>query len=72
MDPLLRRRVALAHLIVSVAVGMPASWILPSLDPVWFQRVILLISFYAITITAWDVWQSSDIRVEQEEVESSA
>lgn len=66
MSPRSRRRLALAHLMASVAVGWPMSWWLPNLDEIWFQRVILFISFYAITISAWDVWQTSDVRAEQE------
>lgn len=66
MQPRTRRRLAGIHLAASVLVGFPLSWWLPAIDPIWFQRVILLISFYAITITAADVWQTSDVRAEQD------
>lgn len=69
MPPRSRRRLALIHLVASVLVGWPMSWWLPTLDEIWFQRVILLISFYAITATAADVWQTTDVRAEQEQNE---
>lgn len=71
MNPQTRRRVAAAHLVVSVVAGFPLSWWLPSIDPVWFQRVLLAISFYAITITAADIWATTDTRVGLEDTEDT-
>jgi hypothetical protein len=67
MPPHRRRQLAMLHLVVSICIGWPASWFIPNLEDVWFQRVMLFISFYAITITAWDVWQTSDVRTTQED-----
>lgn len=47
--------------------GVLATWLLPPEGPdQLYQRVLIGISFYAIAITAWDVWQTSDVRAEQD------
>lgn len=66
MNPNTRRHVAAAHLAVSLIAGLPLSWWLPTVGAPWFERVLLAISFYAITITALDVLATADVRVEQE------
>lgn len=66
MQPTTRRRVATAHLVVSVVAGFPLSWWLPTVGAPWFDRVLLAISFYAITITALDVLATTDVRTQQE------
>jgi hypothetical protein len=66
VNPRTRRRIAGLHVILSVLIGFPLSWWLPTLDDVWFQRVLLLISFYAIAVPAADLWQTTDVRTQQE------
>lgn len=65
-DPHTRRRIAAGHVVASVAIGLPLSWWLPTLDGPWFDRILLAISFYAITITALDVLATTDVRTQQE------
>ena len=62
MNPTTRRRVALVHLAASVVIGWPLSWWLPTVPEPWFGRVLLLISFYAITVTSLDVLATTDAR----------
>ena len=69
MTPAMRRRVALGHLIASVVVGWPLSWWLPTVPEPWFGRVLLFISFYAITVTSLDVLATTDAR---EQIEGDA
>jgi hypothetical protein len=64
MKPRTRKRVALAHLIVSVVAGVACTVFLTD-DP--YERVLIAISFYAITITAADAWLTADVRTEQED-----
>jgi hypothetical protein len=64
MSPASRRRGAAVLLIVSVLVGWPASWFLPDIGSPWFERVLLWISFLAITITCADVLATTDVRAE--------
>jgi hypothetical protein len=66
MTPTVRRRIAAGHLVASLAVGFPLSWWLPTIGPPWFDRVLLAISFYAITITALDVLATTDVRTQQD------
>jgi hypothetical protein len=66
MEPRRRRNLAAIHVGVSVAAGAPLSWWLPTIDPVWFQRVVLALSFYAITTTAADIWATTDVRTAQD------
>lgn len=63
MTPQARKRVALAHLVASVILGVLGVMFLAS-DP--YEKVLLGISFYAITITAADAWLTADVRTEQE------
>jgi hypothetical protein len=67
VTPAGRRLAAAVHLGASVVAGIPLSWWLPTIDPVWFQRVVLGLSFYAITITAADIWTTTDVRKQQED-----
>jgi hypothetical protein len=62
VTPTTRRRLALWHLVASVVIGWPLSWWLPTVPEPWFGRVLLAISFYAITITAADVLATTDVR----------
>jgi hypothetical protein len=66
VGPSTRRRVALVHLVASVVVGWPLSWWLPTVPEPWFGRVLLAISFYAITVTAADVLATTDAREQLE------
>jgi hypothetical protein len=53
--PRARRRVAATFLFLSVVVGWPLSWWLPTLDDVWFMRLVTWLSFLALTFTLGDV-----------------
>ena len=68
MTPRARRRAAIVVLVLSVTIGWPLSWWLPGagLDETWYQRVLLFISFLAITITCADITATTDVRTEQE------
>jgi hypothetical protein len=69
VSPPTRRRIALAHLIASVVIGWPLSWWLPTVPEPWFGRVLMFISFYAITLTSLDVLATADAR---EQIEGGA
>lgn len=59
---------AAAHFWVSIIGGPFLSWWLPTLsDPMVFQRVLMFVSFYAITLTSVDWWSTTDVRAEQED-----
>lgn len=45
--------------------GAPAVDVDPDVGRGVVQRVMLFISFYAIAVPAFDVWQTADVRVEQ-------
>lgn len=64
MTPEQRRRAAALLLGLSILVGWPASWFLPDIGPPWFERVLLWISFLAITFTCADVLATTDVRAE--------
>lgn len=67
MSPSQRRRAAALLLVVSVLIGWPASWFLPNIGSPWFERVLLWISFLAITFTCADVLATTDVRAETDE-----
>lgn len=69
MSPTQRRRAAVVLLVVSVVLGWPASWFLPAIEPPWFERVLLWISFLAITFTCADVLATTDVRAETDDDE---
>lgn len=70
MKPGTRRRLAGVHLVSSLVVGMPLSWWLPTIgEGPWYDRTLLAISFYAITLTAADVLATADVRTQQESTE---
>jgi hypothetical protein len=64
VTPRVRRRAAAILLTLSVLVGWPASWFLPNIGEPWFGRVLLWISFLAITFTAADILATTDVRAE--------
>lgn len=64
MSPAARRRAAAVLLVVSVLIGWPASWFLPEIGAPWYERVLLWISFLAITFTCTDVLATTDVRAE--------
>lgn len=59
MSPALRRRLAAWHLVLSVVGGVGFT-IFVAHDP--FERVLMAISWYAITITSADVLATTDVR----------
>jgi hypothetical protein len=65
IPPRARRRAAATFLALSVVVGWPLSWWLPTLDDVWFMRLVTWLSFLALTFTLADVWATSDVRTNQ-------
>lgn len=66
IPPRARRRTAASLLVLSVVVGWPLSWWLPTLDDVWFMRLVTWLSFLALTLTLADVWTSTDVRLQQD------
>lgn len=64
MTPRRRRQAAAVVLGLSVVIGWPASWVLPDIGEPWFGRILLWISFLAITFTATDVLATTDVRAE--------
>jgi uncharacterized membrane protein YoaK (UPF0700 family) len=64
VNPRTRKRIAAAHLWVSIIAGVACTVFLTD-DP--YERVLIAISFYAITITAADAWLTADVRTEQED-----
>lgn len=66
MSPAARRRAAAVLLGASILIGWPASWFLPDIGEPWFERVLLWISFLAITFTCADVLATTDVRAEAE------
>lgn len=67
MSPPQRRRAAAILLGISIVFGWPASWWLPDIGTPWFERVLLWISFLAITITCADVLATTDVRAETDD-----
>jgi hypothetical protein len=59
VNPGTRRKVAAVHLVLSL-VGMVAFTVFVAHDP--FERVLMAISWYAITITSADVLATTDVR----------
>jgi len=48
-------------------VGWPASWFLPDIAEPWYERVLLWISFLAISFTCVDVLATTDVRAQDDE-----
>lgn len=67
MSPAQRRRGAAILLGASIVIGWPVSWVLPDIGDPWFERVLLWISFLAITFTCADVLATTDVRAETDE-----
>lgn len=67
MPPKQRRRAAVVLLVVSVVVGWPVSWFLPGIGSPWYERILLWISFLAITMTNADVLATTDVRAETDD-----
>jgi hypothetical protein len=63
LSPAQKKRLAQIHFWASLVFGVLGVVFLAE-DT--YDRVLLGISFYAITITAWDVWQTADVRKEQD------
>ncbi len=66
MNPERRRRLAHWLFWLSLVTTPPAmwvTWVYPKVGVVILQAV----SFLALTFTAWDILQTSDVRVKQEE-----
>jgi hypothetical protein len=64
MSPEQRRRAAAVLLALSILIGWPVSWVLPDIGEPWFGRILLWISFLAITFTCADVLATTDVRAE--------
>jgi hypothetical protein len=64
MSPPARRRAAAILLGLSILIGWPVSWVLPDIGDPWFGRILLWISFLAITFTCADVLATTDVRAE--------
>jgi hypothetical protein len=62
VKPRLRRQAAAAHVIVALLGGI---WATVALAHEPYERVLMGISWYSILITAVDVLQTTDVRVEQ-------
>jgi hypothetical protein len=69
LTPRARRRAAAVLLVVSVLVGWPLSWWLPTLDDIWFERLVTWLSFLALTLTLGDLWSTTDVRSQQHDIE---
>jgi len=69
MSPRRRRQAAAILLGLSIVIGWPVSWILPDIGDPWFGRILLWISFFAITMTAADVLATTDVRAETDDDE---
>lgn len=67
MSPPARRRAAAVLLVLSILIGWPVSWVLPDIGEPWFGRILLWISFFAITMTAADVLATTDVRAETDD-----
>lgn len=64
MSPTQRRRAAVVLLAVSILIGWPVSWFLPTIGEPWYERILLWVSFLALTFTAADVLATTDVRAE--------
>lgn len=53
-------------LIASVVLGWPASWFLPAIEGMWYERILLWVSMLAISFTCADVLATTDVRAEQD------
>jgi hypothetical protein len=60
-------KLAIGHFWGSLILGVLGVWLIPELDDVWFERVMIGLSFYAITVTAFVLWQELVIKKEQDE-----
>jgi hypothetical protein len=69
-DPKGRRALAVVLLVLSL-IGWGATHVLMLItDPpenTWVFHILLAISWFAITMTAFDLFQTSDVRSEQED-----
>jgi hypothetical protein len=65
IQPRTRRRIAGLNVVFWSAVTVPGAWVIPTLDEIWFQRLALFLGFVGLVIPAWDVWVSTDVRVNQ-------
>lgn len=63
MSPRLRRHIAAVHVLVALVGGAYSSVVLATDG---YQRVLMGISWYAILATAADIWQTTDVRAQQE------
>lgn len=63
MAPATKRRAAVAGLVVSL-IGWPLSALTFAHNE---PLTVLGLSWLAITLTMWDVYQTSDVRVEQDQ-----
>ena len=63
MDPRWRRRIAAVFVVASL-IGWPLSALTLARDEPQF---VLGLSFLAITLTAADIWATTDVRAEQEQ-----
>jgi hypothetical protein len=67
MAPKQRRRAAAVLLGLSIVVGWPMSWWLPDVGSPWYERILLWISFLAISMTCADVLATTDVRAETDD-----
>lgn len=49
---------------MSILIGWPVSWFLPTIGEPWYERILLWVSFLALTFTAADVLATTDVRAE--------
>lgn len=64
MPPVLRRRLAFAHLVLAVVAGVWTTIVLAR-EP--YERVLLGISWYAIALESVSVLANTDVRAQQED-----
>lgn len=64
MGPHLRRRVAIAHLIATVPMGLYSTIVIAQKP---YERVLMAISWYAVTLTSADVAATTDVRTKEED-----
>lgn len=62
MSPRARRKAAGIVLVISVLIGWPMSWVIPSIGPPWDMRLLTWLSFLALTFTAADILATTDVR----------
>lgn len=59
-----RRRIAGINTWVWAALALPGSWLIPTLDEIWFQRLALFLCFVGLVLPAADGWQTENAQVE--------